>query len=127
MNPKVDAFLREEQRWREEFEVLRAICLGCGLTEEIKWGKPCYMFGESNVVIIQGFKEYCALMFTKGSLLKDPKRILNRIGEYTQVSRQARFTSAHEIVAMKPVLRAFIKEAIEAEKSGLKPVYKKNP
>src|SRR5580698_1474864 len=104
MNPKVDAFLREEQRWREESKALRKIALGCGLTEELKWGKPCYTFRESNVVIIQGFKEYCALMFCKGALLKDPKGILCKIGEYTQAARQARFTNVKEIVAVKSVL-----------------------
>jgi uncharacterized protein YdeI (YjbR/CyaY-like superfamily) len=127
MNAKVDAYLREEQRWREESKALRGICLGCGLTEELKWGKPCYMFRESNVVIIQGFKEYCALMFCKGALLKDAKGVLNRIGEHTQGARQIRFTNAREIVAMKPVVKAYINEAIEAEKAGLKVEYKRNP
>jgi uncharacterized protein YdeI (YjbR/CyaY-like superfamily) len=127
MNPKVDDYLREEQRWREESKALRKIALSCGLTEELKWGKPCYTFQESNVVIIQGFKEYCALMFCKGSLLKDPKGILVKIGEYTQVARQARFTNVREIAARKSVLKAYIKEAIEAERAGVKPVYKKNP
>jgi uncharacterized protein YdeI (YjbR/CyaY-like superfamily) len=127
MNPKVDAYLREEQRWREESKALRTICLGCGLTEELKWGKPCYTFRESNVVLIQGFKHYCALMFCKGALLKDAKRVLNRIGEHTQGARQIRFTDAGEIAAMKPVLKAYINEAIEAEKAGLKVEYKRNP
>jgi uncharacterized protein YdeI (YjbR/CyaY-like superfamily) len=127
MNPKVDAYLREEQKWREESKILRTICLGCGLTEELKWGKPCYTFRESNVVIIQGFKEYCALMFCKGALLKDSKGALSKIGEHTQAARQARFTNAREIVALKPVLKAYIREAIEAEKAGLKVEYKRNP
>jgi uncharacterized protein YdeI (YjbR/CyaY-like superfamily) len=127
MNPKVDAFLREEQKWREESKVLRTICLGCGLTEELKWGKPCYTFQGSNVVVIQGFKEYCALLFCKGALLNDTKRILNKIGEHTQGARQIRFTSAREIIAKKAVLKAFIKEAVEAERAGLKVVYKKSP
>jgi uncharacterized protein YdeI (YjbR/CyaY-like superfamily) len=127
MNPKVDAFLSETPKWREEAEKLRMISLGCGLTEELKWGKPCYTFQGSNVVIIQGFKEYCALMFCKGALLKDPDGILKRIGEHTQGARQARFTSAREIVALRPVLKAYINEAIVAEKAGLKVVYKKNP
>jgi uncharacterized protein YdeI (YjbR/CyaY-like superfamily) len=127
MNPKVDAYVRDAEQWREETKALRAIALSCGLTEELKWGKPCYMFKGSNVVIIQGFKEYCALLFCKGSLLKDPKGVLIKIGEYTQVARQARFTSVQEIVARKSVLKAYIKEAIAAEKAGVKPVYKKNP
>jgi uncharacterized protein YdeI (YjbR/CyaY-like superfamily) len=127
MNPKVDLFLREALQWREETAKLRTVILGCGLTEELKWGKPCYMFGESNVVIIQGFKEYCALMFCKGVLLKDPKRILSRIGEHTQAARQIRFKNAQEIVAMTPALRAYINEAIETEKAGLKVEFKRNP
>src|SRR5580692_9160210 len=127
MNPKVDVYLAEAEKWREETEQLRMISLGCGLTEELKWGKPCYTFQESNVVIIQGFKEYCALMFCKGALLKDPKGILKRIGESTQAARQARFTGVREIVEAEPVLKAYIHEAIEAEKAGLKVVYKTDP
>lgn len=127
MNPKVDAFLRDEKKWREESKALRAICLGCGLTEEFKWSKPCYTFRDSNVVVIQGFKEYCALLFCKGSLLKDPRGILCKVGEYTQAARQARFTGLREIIAQKSALKACIREAIAAEKAGLKVVYKKNP
>jgi uncharacterized protein YdeI (YjbR/CyaY-like superfamily) len=127
MNPKVDAYLTEIQAWREETKKLRIIALGCGLTEELKWGKPCYTFQEGNVVIIQGFKEYCALMFCKGALLKDPKGVLNKIGEHTQAARQIRFTSAREIVRMEPVLKAYIHEAMEAEKAGLRVKFKKNP
>jgi uncharacterized protein YdeI (YjbR/CyaY-like superfamily) len=127
MNPKVDAYLREAQTWRKETRELRGIALSCGLTEELKWGKPCYTFRESNVVIIQGFKAYCALMFCKGSLLKDAKGVLNRIGEHTQGARQIRFTNAREIAAMKPVVKAYINEAIQAEKAGLKVEYGRNP
>ncbi len=127
MNPKVSAFISEERKWRKETERLRMISLGCGLTEELKWGKPCYTFQESNVVIIQGFKEYCALMFCQGALLKDPKRILHRIGEHTQGARQARFTTVREIVGMEPTLKAYIHEAVEAEKAGMKVVLNKNP
>jgi uncharacterized protein YdeI (YjbR/CyaY-like superfamily) len=127
MNPKVDAFIREERKWRKETERLRMISLGCGLTEELKWGKPCYTFQESNVVIIQGFKEYCALMFCQGALLKDPKGILQRIGEHTQGARQARFTNVREIVEMESTLKAYIREAVEAEKAGMKVVLNKNP
>jgi uncharacterized protein YdeI (YjbR/CyaY-like superfamily) len=123
----VDAYISRAQKWREETKKLRMIILGCGLAEELKWGKPCYTFRESNVVIIQGFKEYCALMFCKGALLKDPKGILKKIGEHTQGARQARFTSAREIAGLEPVLKAYIREAIEAEKAGLKVEYKKNP
>jgi uncharacterized protein YdeI (YjbR/CyaY-like superfamily) len=126
-NPKVDAYINEALAWREETKALRAIILGCGLNEELKWNKPCYTLQESNIVIIQGFKEYCALMFCKGSLLKDTKRILKRPGEYTQAARQIRFISAGEIVAMKSIVRAYILEAIDAEKAGLKVVFKKNP
>jgi uncharacterized protein YdeI (YjbR/CyaY-like superfamily) len=127
MNPKVDAFVRGAVQWREETKKLRALTRGFGLTEELKWNKPCYAYGGSNVLIIQGFKDYCALMFCKGSLLKDPKGILKRPGEYTQATRQARFTSVREIAGMAPVLKAYIHEAVEAEKAGLKVVYKKNP
>jgi uncharacterized protein YdeI (YjbR/CyaY-like superfamily) len=126
-NPKVDTFISEAQEWREESKKLRKICLGCGLTEELKWGKPCYAFEGHNVVIVQGFKDYCALMFTKGALLKDPKGILKRIGEHTQAARQARFTSAREIGEAEPTLKAYINEAIEAEKAGLEVVLNKNP
>jgi uncharacterized protein YdeI (YjbR/CyaY-like superfamily) len=126
-NPKVDAVLSRDREWREETAKLRMISLGCGLTEELKWGKPCYTFQESNVVLIQGFKEYCALMFCKGALLKDPKGILKRIGEHTQAARQARFTNVREIAEVEPVLKAYIHEAIEAEKAGLKVIYKTNP
>jgi uncharacterized protein YdeI (YjbR/CyaY-like superfamily) len=127
MNPKVDTYLRQTEEWRVETKKLRMIILGCGLTEELKWGKPCYMFRESNVVIIQGFKEYCALMFCKGALLKDPSRILKRPGEHSQAARQIRFTNVREIVKMEPILKAYLHEAIEAEKAGLKVMYKKTP
>ena len=123
----VDAFLSEAQQWREETKKLRMIALDCGLTEQLKWGKPCYAFQDSNVLIIQGFKEYCALMFCKGALLKDPKRILKKPGEHTQAGRQARFTHVREIVELAPVLKAYIHEAIEAEKAGLKVEFKKDP
>jgi uncharacterized protein YdeI (YjbR/CyaY-like superfamily) len=120
MNPKVDAYLRKATQWQEESKQLRTILLDCGLTEELKWGKPCYAFQGSNVVIIQGFKEYCALLFFKGVLLKDPKGILIKTGENTRVGRQIRFTSVREIVAMKMVLKAYVSQALEVEKAGLK-------
>jgi uncharacterized protein YdeI (YjbR/CyaY-like superfamily) len=125
MNPKVDTFLSEAQKWQEELEKLRIISLDCGLTEELKWGKPCYTFQKSNIVILQGFKEYCALLFVKGALLSDANGILITQTENTQAARQIRFTNVREIVEMEPVLRAYIYEAIEVEKAGLKVDYKK--
>src|ERR1041384_6655208 len=125
MNPKVDGFLRKAKKWRDEFEKLRMLCLDCGLTEEFKWGKPCYTYQESNIVLIHGFKEYCALLFFKGALLKDPKSILIQQTENVQAARQIRFTSVREIVEMKSTLKAYIKEAVEAEKTGLEVSYKK--
>ena len=124
MNPKVDEFLRKAKKWPEEMEALRAIISRCGLTEELKWGKPCYSLGDSNLLIIQPFKDYCALMFCKGALLKDPDGILVRPGENSQSARQARFTNAREIAEVKAVLKAYIQEAIAAEKAGLKVQYK---
>ena len=124
MNPKVDAYLRKAKKWQEEMEKLRKIILDCGLTEELKWGKPCYTFEKSNIVIIQGFKEYLALMFFKGALLKDANGILIKPGENTQAGRQIRFTNSQEIVEMEPILKAYIHEAIEVEKAGLKVNFK---
>jgi uncharacterized protein YdeI (YjbR/CyaY-like superfamily) len=124
---KVDDYVSGDERWRDETKKLRSIILRFGLTEELKWNKPCYTLGQSNVLIIQGFKEYCALMFCKGALLNDPKRILKKPGENTQAARQIRFTAVREVLEMEPVLRAYIGEAIEAEKAGLKVKYKKNP
>jgi uncharacterized protein YdeI (YjbR/CyaY-like superfamily) len=124
-NPKVDAFLSKAKKWKEEFEKLRLIVLSCGLTEELKWGVPCYTFQKSNVVLIHGFKEYCALLFVKGALLKDAKSILITQTENTQAARQIRFTNVREIVEMEPILKAYIHEAIEVEKAGLKVDFKK--
>ena len=125
-NPKVDAFLKEAEQWQAEFTKLRAIVLGCReLSEELKWGKPCYSFEGTNVVLIHGFKEYCALLFIKGALLKDPKGILIQQTENVQAARQIRFTNVREIIKMEPVLKAYIREAVEVEKSGLKVTYKK--
>jgi uncharacterized protein YdeI (YjbR/CyaY-like superfamily) len=125
MNPKVDEFLRRAKTWREEFEKLRQICLDCGLTEELKWGKPCYTYRKSNVVLIHGFKEYCALLFMKGALLKDPNGILIQQTENVQAARQIRFTNVREIVEIGPILKAYTKEAIEVERAGLEVDYKK--
>ena len=125
MNQKVDGFLRKAKKWRDEFEKLRKVCLDCGLTEELKWGKPCYMYQESNIVLIHGFKDYCALLFMKGALLKDANGILIQQTENVQAARQIRFTNVREIVKMEPILKAYIKEAIEVEKAGLEVDYKK--
>jgi uncharacterized protein YdeI (YjbR/CyaY-like superfamily) len=123
MNPKVDGFLTKAKKWRDEFEKLRMLCLDCGLTEEFKWGKPCYTYQESNIVLIHGFKEYCALLFFKGALLKDPKSILIQQTENVQAARQIRFTNVREIGAMRSILKSYIKEA--KEKAGLEVSYKK--
>lgn len=119
MNPKVDEFLGKTTKWREEFEKLRIIVLACGLTEELKWYQPCYTFQNSNVVIIGGFKDYCALSFFKGALLSDPKGILVRPGENTRAGRLIKFTNTQQIAEKEPILRAYILEAIEVEKAGL--------
>jgi uncharacterized protein YdeI (YjbR/CyaY-like superfamily) len=122
MNPKV---ISKAKKWSEEFEKLRMIVLDCGLAEELKWGWPCYSFQKSNVVLIHGFKEYCALLFFKGALLKDANHILIQQTENVQAARQLRFTSVREIERMKTILVTYIKEAIEVEKAGLKVNYKK--
>lgn len=118
-NPKVDAVLRQAKKWREELEELRRIVLDCGLTEELKWYQPCYTSEGKNIVLIHGFKEYFALLFMKGALLKDPKSILVQQTENVQAGRQIRFTSLQEIAGLEPVLKAYIHEAIAVEKAGL--------
>ena len=123
-NPKVDFFFRKAEKWQAEFEKLRTIVLDCGLTEELKWGVPCYTFEGSNIVLIHGFKEYCALLFHKGALLKDPIGILIQQTENVQAARQIRFTTVEEIVEMEHILKAYIQEAIEVEKAGLKVDFK---
>lgn len=123
-NPKVDSVLRQEKQWREEFEALRTIVLGFDFTEELKWYQPCYTLAGKNVVLIHGFKEYCALMFFKGALLKDPKHILATPGGH-QAARQIRFTSVRQIAELEPVVKAYIREAIEVERTGLKVKLKK--
>lgn len=120
MNPKVDAFVGRATMWLEETEKLREILLDCGLTEELKWGKPCYTSQGRNIVIIQGFKAYLALLFFKGYMLQDPHGILVKTGENTKVGRQIRFNNTQEIVELEPILRAYIAEAIEVEQSGVK-------
>ena len=125
MNPKVNAYINRTKDWQKELEELRNITLDCGLTEELKWGCPCYTFQKKNVVLIHVFKEYCAFLFFKGALLKDPKGILIQQTENVQVARQIRFTNVREIVKLKPALKAYIFEAIEVEKAGLKAPLKK--
>ena len=125
MNPKVDAYLSRAKKWQEEFEKLRMIILACGLTEELKWGVPCYTFEKRNIVLMHGFKEYCALLFFKGALLNDAKGILIQQTKNVQAARQIRFTNVREIVKLKPILKAYMQEAIEAEKAGLKVNFKK--
>ena len=124
MNPKVDGYLRKAKKWPEELGKLRMIILDCQLTEELKWGQPCYTFQKRNIVLIHGFKEYCALLFFKGALLKDSKSILIQQTANVQAARQIRFTNVREIIEMEPILKAYIKEAIEVEKAGLKVNYK---
>ncbi len=125
MNPKVDVYLSKAKKWQEEFEKLRMIILDCQLTEELKWGKPCYTFEKKNIVLIHGFKEYCAVLFIKGVLLNDAEGVLITQTENTQAARQIRFTNVREIVEMEPILKAYIYEAIEVEKAGLKVNYKR--
>jgi uncharacterized protein YdeI (YjbR/CyaY-like superfamily) len=120
MNPKVDEFIRNATKWKAEFEALRNIVLDCGLTEDFKWMHPCYTYENKNVVLIHGFKEYCALLFHKGALLQDTHGILIRQTEHVQAARQIRFTNVQEIIEMEPILKAYIHEAIEVEKAGLK-------
>ncbi|NVM64700.1 uncharacterized protein YdeI (YjbR/CyaY-like superfamily) [Mucilaginibacter sp. SG538B] len=120
MNPKVDFYFNKAGKWQEEVEQLRSIVLDCGLTEELKWGCPCYTFRESNIVLIHVFKEYCALLFFKGALLSDTHNILIQQTENVQAARQIRFTNAGEIAGQRSILKAYIYEAIEVEKTGLK-------
>lgn len=125
MNPKVDFYFARSKKWQKELEQLRAIALDCGLTEELKWGTPCYTFHQSNIVLIHVFKEYCAFLFFKGVLLNDAEGILIQQTKNVQVARQARFTNVKEIIKLKSVLKAYIYEAIEVEKAGLKVKLKK--
>jgi uncharacterized protein YdeI (YjbR/CyaY-like superfamily) len=125
MNPKVDFFFDKAKKWQKEFEKLRTLILECGLNEELKWGCPCYTFEKRNIVLIHGFKEYCAVLFFKGALLNDTNGILIQQTENVQAARQVRFTSVREIVKMERILKAYIYEAIEVERAGLKVNYKK--
>ena len=126
MNPKViDRFLDRAKKWKPEMTLLREICQDCGLTEEFKWMHPCYTYQGKNIVLIHGFKEYCALLFHKGALLKDTDRILVQQTENVQSARQIRFTGLQEIIDLKPTIKAYIFEAVEVEKAGLEVPMKK--
>ena len=124
-NPKVDWYFTKNKTWQKEIETLRTICLGSGLAEKLKWGVPCYTLEDHNIVLIHVFKDYCALLFFKGVLLKDPKGILIQQTKNVQVARQLRFTGTAEITRMKTTIRTYIKEAIAIEQSGVKPTLKK--
>lgn len=125
MNRKVDVFLSKEKVWHEEFEKLRAIILDCDLSEELKWGQPCYTFNGKNVLLIHGFKDYCAVLFMKGALLEDAKGILVQQTANVQAARQIRFTNSREITKLKSALKSYIHEAIEVESAGMKVEKKK--
>src|SRR5260221_3344461 len=125
MNPKVDWYFSKPQKWQQEIKQLRTIVLDCDLIEELKWGCPCYTFQKNNIVLIHVFKEYCALLFFKGALLKDKKNILVQQTENVQAARQIRFTGVGEITKQEKIVKAYIYEAVEAEEAGLKVDYKK--
>ncbi len=125
MNPKVNFFFDKAKQWKEEYALLRSLILKWGLTEELKWGTPCYTYKGNNIVLIHGFKEYCALLFFKGALLKDTENILIQQTENVQAQRQARFTNLQQIIELEPVLKAYVYETIEVEKAGLKVEFKK--
>jgi uncharacterized protein YdeI (YjbR/CyaY-like superfamily) len=125
MNPKVDFYFDEAKKWQKEMEQLRSIALDCQLTEELKWGTPCYTLGKSNIVLIHAFKDYCAFLFFKGVLLKDTDHILIQQSKNVQAARQIRFNSVNEIIEIKATLKAYIYEAIEIEKAGLQVKLKK--
>lgn len=127
MNAKIDAFLKGAEKWRQEMAALRSMALNCGLTEELKWGKPCYSVKNRNVAIIQPFKDRCAFMFFKGALLNDPEGLLEAPGPNSRAARRMMFSTVEEIVRMGPPLRAFIAEAIELENAGLQVPARKDP
>lgn len=124
-NPKVDWFFTKAEKWQDELKALRTVVLGCPLTEELKWGNPCYSYQGGNIVLIHAFKEYCALLFFKGALLKDPKGILIQQTRNVQAARQIRFTKVRDITGMRADLKAYVHEAMEVEKAGLKVEFKK--
>lgn len=123
-NPKVDAFMSRATEWKEEFEQLRRMMLTLELTEELKWGVPCYTVNGKNVVLIHGFKEYCAILFVKGALLKDPKGVLIQQTENVQAARQIRFSNVEQVISLEPTLKEYVQEAIDNEKAGLAVVLK---
>jgi uncharacterized protein YdeI (YjbR/CyaY-like superfamily) len=125
MSPKVDSFLRRQKTWRKEFTKLREIIVACGLTEDLKWGQPCYSLDGKNVILMHGFKEYCAVLFPRGALLKDPKGVLIQQTKNVQAARQIRFTSLADVVKTRKTLEAYIREAIEVQKAGLKVPFKR--
>ena len=124
MNPDVDAFLKRQDRWKAEMTRLRAILAASGLTEDLKWGKPCYALDGKNVVLLHGFKEYCALLFHKGSLMKDPKEVLIQQTEHVQAARQIRFTNLEDVTRLEKTVKAYLSEAIAIEKAGLRVQFK---
>lgn len=126
MNPAIDTYMEELTQWREEMKYMRKIVLECNLLEEQKWGQPCYCLGTKNILLIHGFKDYCALLFMKGSLLSDTHKLLIQQTENVQAGRQIRFNSLHEIIELEPILKAYIFEAIEVEKAGVKVPMKKH-
>lgn len=126
MNPKVDEYLSKVKIWPEELSLLRSIILDSGLTEELKWRQPCYTYKNSNVVLLAAFKNFCALSFLKGTLLKDSKGLLVKPGEHTQSARLLKFTSSEEIITLEPLIRAYLDEAVAIEKAGLKVAYQDN-
>ncbi len=125
MNPEVDWFFKKTTKWQDAYQALRIILLECGLTETLKWGCPCYTFQEKNIVLIHGFKDYCALLFMQGALLKDPKHILIQQTEHVQSARQIRFTSKQDIIKLKAAIKSYVKAAIAMSQSGIKMELKK--
>jgi uncharacterized protein YdeI (YjbR/CyaY-like superfamily) len=124
MNPKVDAFLKRQDQWRAEFEKLRAILLDSGLTEDLKWGQPCYALDGKNVALIHGFKEYCAILFHKGALLEDPDGVLIQQTKNVQAARQIRFSSVRDVTKLQKTVKAYVQRAIEIERAGLNVQFK---
>ncbi len=126
MNPKVDDFIANVTKWHNELTLLREVLLKCQLTEDLKWGVPCYAYNKGNIALIHGFKDYCAILFFKGALLHDANGILIQQTENVQSGRQIRFTNVDEITTLLPTLQAYLYEAIEVEKLGLKVELKKS-